>query len=50
MRLWSWHFDDLRAETCRLVRRNLTEAEWEEYVGAAEKYVPTCQGLPTPQK
>ena len=45
VRLWKWHLDDLRAETCRLVRRNLTEAEWEEYVGAADKYVATCPAL-----
>ena len=36
---------DLRAETCRLVRRNLTEAEWREYVGTADNYSATCPAL-----
>jgi WD40 repeat protein len=45
VRLWKWHFDDLRAEACRLVRRNLTEAEWVEYVGTADIYAATCPTL-----
>ena len=33
---------------CEVVRRNLTWAEWQRYVGEDEPYWPVCPDLPVP--
>jgi len=38
---WLWRHDDLRAEACRRVGRNLTEDEWRRYLGD-EVFRATC--------
>jgi WD40 repeat protein len=38
--------DDLIADACARVTRNLTEAEWERYVGADVPYSRTCAARP----
>jgi len=43
--VWLWKTDDLQAETCKRLTRNLTEDEWRQYLGD-EPYRKTCQNLP----
>jgi WD40 repeat protein len=45
VRLWPVHGDELAAETCRRVGRNLSEEEWRRHFGD-EPYRETCPGLP----
>lgn len=42
--LWRWHPDDLIAETCHRLSRNLTPEEWQTHFGD-EPYRPTCPNL-----
>jgi WD40 repeat protein len=46
-RLWLWRPEDLIAEVCRWLPRNLTKEEWPQYLGD-EPYRPTCPELPIP--
>jgi WD40 repeat protein len=46
-RLWYLRQDDLLAEACARLPRNLTETEWQHYLGD-EPYRSTCENLPTP--
>lgn len=46
IRLWKWSADDMIAETCLRVTRNLTTVEWQQYVGDALPYERTCPNLP----
>jgi WD40 repeat protein len=39
---WLWRRDDAVREVCERLRRNLTEEEWQKYVGSTE-YLRTCQ-------
>jgi len=41
-RLWFWQPEDLIAETCSRLSRDLTAEEWSQYIGD-EPYRPTCQ-------
>jgi len=43
--LWLWRSDDLRAQACRRLTRNLDRDEWTRYLGA-EPYRATCPALP----
>lgn len=43
--VWLWKTDDLQAEACRRLTRNLTEDEWRQYLGD-EPYRKTCPNLP----
>jgi WD40 repeat protein len=43
--LWIWRTDDLRAEACRRLTRNLSTSEWQQYLGATPPQ-PTCANLP----
>jgi WD40 repeat protein len=43
--MWLWKTDDLRAEACKRLTRNLSTAEWQQYVGAAP-YDRSCPNLP----
>lgn len=38
--------DGWAAEACRIANRNLTRAEWNQFVGATESYQRTCPDLP----
>ena len=41
-----WHPDDLIENACLSVTRNLTSAEWNQYVGANLPYQPVCPNMP----
>ena len=47
-RVWSVRPEDLIAEACARLPRNLTLEEWEEYIGD-EPYRKTCPNLPGPE-
>ena len=44
--VWVWRPDDLIEDACARANRNLTRAEWEQYIGAALSYGPVCPNLP----
>jgi tetratricopeptide (TPR) repeat protein len=44
-RLWVWRPEDMIATTCSRLNRNLTRAEWRQYLGN-EPYHKTCADLP----
>ena len=46
--LWLWRTEDLIAEACKRLPRNLTHAEWRQYL-VDEPYRPTCPNLPVPK-
>jgi len=46
-RVWLLRPDDMIAAACARLPRNLTRAEWRQYVGD-EPYHQTCPNLPTP--
>jgi WD40 repeat protein len=48
LRVWSWKDEDLVADACRRLERNLTREEWRTYLGN-EPYWRTCDALPMPQ-
>ena len=45
-RVWEWQSKDLIASACSRLSRNLTRAEWNEYIGEALSYKATCENLP----
>ena len=45
-RVWWWRPEDLIAEACRRLPRNLTPEEWRQYVGPEAPYHATCPGKP----
>jgi FOG: WD40 repeat len=45
-RVWWWRPEDLIAEACRRLPRNLTREEWQRYVGPEVPYHATCPGKP----
>jgi WD40 repeat protein len=47
-RVWAWRAEDLIAEACSRLSRNLTYAEWQQYVGYDTPYHCTCPNLPLP--
>jgi len=46
IRVWIWRPDDLIAEACSCATRNLTRAEWNQYIGDALPYQAVCPNLP----
>jgi len=48
-RVWLWRPEDLIAEACSRLTRNLTHEEWRRYLGD-EPYRPTCPNLPVPEE
>jgi hypothetical protein len=48
-RVWLLRPEDLIAEACSRLTRNLTHAEWRQYIGE-EEYRPTCPNLPVPKE
>ncbi len=49
VRLWFWRVQDMVAEVCKRLPRNLTHAEWRQYVGEDVPYHATCPKLPVPE-
>jgi len=49
IRVVLWHPEDLIAEACSRLTRNLTREEWRLYLGD-EPYRPTCPNLPVPEE
>ena len=47
-RVWLWRPEDLIAEACAHLSRNLTLEEWGMYL-PDERYSPTCPNLPVPE-
>ncbi len=45
IRLWDVNVADWKRLACRIANRNLTRAEWRQYIGG-EPYHKTCAGLP----
>jgi WD40 repeat protein len=43
---WMWHAEKMIAVTCALMPRNLTRAEWAQYIGDALPYQAVCENLP----
>jgi hypothetical protein len=44
--LWDLRLESWTARTCRVANRNLTQAEWEQFMGQGISYACTCPGLP----
>jgi WD40 repeat protein len=45
VKLWLWRPEDLVAQACGRLMRNLTTDEWRQYLGS-EGYRKTCPNLP----
>jgi WD40 repeat protein len=46
VRVWIYRPEDLIANACSRVTRNLTRAEWKQYIGDALPYQAVCKNLP----
>ncbi|MFZ5920133.1 MAG: NACHT and WD repeat domain-containing protein [Chloroflexota bacterium] len=46
IRIWKWQAEDLIANACAVMPRNLTRAEWQQYIGDALPYQAVCPNLP----
>jgi hypothetical protein len=44
--VWVYRPDDLITEACSRATRNLTQAEWKQYIGDALPYQAVCPNLP----
>ena len=42
----AWRAEDLIEQACTRLRRNLSRAEWRQYVGNGEPYRKLCPALP----
>ena len=49
VRVWPWRANDLIQIGCSVLSRNLTQNEWQEYLGD-EPYQRTCLNLPDPKE
>ena len=45
-RIWAWQPQDLITFACEYLPRNLTHAEWNQYIGDALPYQAVCPNLP----
>jgi len=45
-RVWVYRTEDLIADACSRVTRNLTLTEWQQYIGDALPYQAVCPNLP----
>jgi len=45
-RVWAWQPQDLIANACAFMPRNLTREEWQQYIGDALPYQAVCENLP----
>jgi WD40 repeat protein len=50
VRVFVWKPDNLINDACSRITRNLTFAEWDEYVGNHVPYEATCPNLPVPEE
>ena len=48
-RVWLWRAEDLIAEACKRLPRNLTHQEWRQYMREEVPYHATCPNLPVPK-
>jgi WD40 repeat protein len=46
LRIWMWQPKDLISNACAYLPRNLTRAEWKQYIGDALPYEAVCPNLP----
>jgi WD40 repeat protein len=46
IRLWDANLASVQRYACQIADRNLTQAEWNAYVGSAQPYQRTCPNLP----
>jgi WD40 repeat protein len=46
VRIWLWKTEDLIADACSRVTRNLSREEWRIYIGNEAPYQAVCPGLP----
>jgi len=46
VRIWKWRSADLIADACLRVLRNLSRAEWQEYIGNVLPYQAICPNFP----
>jgi hypothetical protein len=46
VRMWDLEVESLVAEGCTTANRNLSQAEWDRFVGSEINYVRTCPSLP----
>ncbi len=46
VRVWMWRPEDWITDACTRVPRNLSRAEWEQYVGDVLPYQAVCPNLP----
>jgi WD40 repeat protein len=46
LRSWLWQPDDLAAEACARLARNLTPEEWTQFISAEAPHACTCPNLP----
>jgi WD40 repeat protein len=46
VRVWEWQSSDLITNACTHMPRNLTRAEWKQYIGDALPYQAVCENLP----
>jgi WD40 repeat protein len=47
--LWDLNLDFSSSRGCRIANRNLSKAEWDQFVGADRSYQCTCPDLPAGQ-
>jgi WD40 repeat protein/transcriptional regulator with XRE-family HTH domain len=46
IQIWMWQPDDLISMACEYLPRNLTRAEWVQYIGDSLPYEAVCPNLP----
>ena len=44
--VWMWQPEDVITNACAYLPRNLTRAEWEQFIGDAMPYQAVCENLP----
>jgi WD40 repeat protein len=45
--LWDVSFDSWQARACHIANRNLTQSEWNKFIGSDVPYRCTCPDLPS---
>jgi hypothetical protein len=46
VRLWDVDLASWARRACEVANRNLTAAEWSQFIGASRDYRRTCENLP----
>jgi WD40 repeat protein len=44
--IWEWQPEDIITNACAVMPRNLTRAEWAQFIGDAMPYQAVCENLP----